>query len=60
MGTLIAALITAPIAAIGIAELQAWLENRDYARPSMTEQVGAGRGRVVGNGRTADRGGGLT
>jgi hypothetical protein len=32
MATLIAALITAPIAAIGIAQLQAWLENRDFAR----------------------------
>ena len=32
MATFIAALITAPIAAIGIAQLQAWLENWDYAR----------------------------
>jgi hypothetical protein len=32
MATFIAALITAPIAAIGIAQLQAWLEHRDYAR----------------------------
>ena len=32
MATFIATFITAPIAAIGVAQLQAWLENRDYAR----------------------------
>jgi hypothetical protein len=32
MGTLIAAMITAPVAGIGIASLQAWLESWDYAR----------------------------
>jgi hypothetical protein len=32
MGTLIAALITAPIAGISIASLQTWLEAWDYTR----------------------------
>jgi hypothetical protein len=32
MGTLIAAMITAPVAAIGVANLQTWLESLDYDR----------------------------
>jgi hypothetical protein len=32
MGTLIAAMITAPVAAIGVANLQTWLESWDYDR----------------------------
>jgi hypothetical protein len=32
MGTLIAAMITAPVAAISVGQLQVWLESWDYDR----------------------------
>jgi hypothetical protein len=32
MGTLIAAMIAAPITAVGVSQLQTWLESWDYDR----------------------------